>query len=56
METEEDPLEQATYIVAADDDDLEHQLRLRRGAPWVWKAAQEARDHGLRKFNAMQCM
>ncbi len=43
-------------IIAADHDDLERQRRLRRGAPWLWKEAQEARDHGLRKFNSMQCM
>ena len=43
-------------IIAADNDDLEHQLRLGRGAPWLWKAAHDACDHGLRKFKAMQGM
>ena len=43
-------------IVADDDDYLEHRWRLRRGTSWVWKAAQETRDHGLRKFHAIQCM
>jgi hypothetical protein len=39
-------------IVAADDDDLEHHLRLRRGAPWVWKAVH---DHGFRNLIFSAC-